>query len=266
MKTKINQALTEATDNYSNKKFRGYKMGLFSAYRHSFTKTDKMLALERKLKVSTQDSAMYSLIDHLIDPNATHHHHSFNSYLIDALKTHIPEIDWDCFTPKAIKKYQGIIYRGTSQPLAKIFEQGFRELESSEYIKPYIKPITYSVGISMTKDFECAKTYATDNTRSGKRRYIYKVDYRGEHGYDVLGTIKARGIYCHKFFSPYYHRATWTQEVNVKNVITNVDVIGAWELEKNNQWSWRDNPLYRKNVVLQESSNKVGLTRFSPVA
>ncbi|WP_419421544.1 hypothetical protein ACNVED_16280 (plasmid) [Legionella sp. D16C41] len=247
MRSKIIYAYQKALDNYINRAERGYKMGLFSYFRHSFSKTPKIAYLESQLITSLNDEdALTIIINHLLSKSATFNNHSFNSYLIDALKESLPAIDWNCFTPNAIKKYRGVIYRGTSQPPEKLFNVGIQELEFSDKIEDYLKFRNGSVGISTSKDFECALEYANNSNRSGRQRYIYSINYRGNEGYDVLETGKARGLSFHSLFHRNRFSGWKKREVNIKTSIDNTDIIGAWSISKG-LLTWIDNPNYQLN-------------------
>lgn len=246
MKRKLIQAFNDALENYVAKKNRGYKMGLFSNWRHSFSKTKKLKDLEYTLLNSKNDeNALSIVIEHFLSKKATFNNHSFNNYLIDELKKSILQIDWDCFTSKAIKKYKGPLYRGTSQPHEKIFQEGFKELSSSTLIEDYLKFRNSHIGISTSKDFDCAMEYALNNKRSSNERYIYAVNYRDSNGYDILQTGKARGLNFNSLFHR-DRRSGWRkQEVNIKEKISNLDIIGAFKILKDGILSWIDNPYYQ---------------------
>ena len=257
MKTRLINAFETAIEHYTNKANRGYEPGLFSAIRHSFSKTPMLATLETELNFCKQDDeALQLIVEHFLSKNATFNNHSFNSYLLDELKKTIKEIDWNCFTPKAIKTYSGAVYRGTSQPPEKIFKDGFKELVDSSLVEHYLKFRNNSTGISTSKDFRCALEYALFTKRSGSKRFLYAINYRGEHGYDLLETGKARGLWFDKFFHPDRHDGLFNIEVNIKGHIDNDDIIGAWEILDGGVLSWIDNPHYQleKNSASQPSS------------
>ena len=246
MKNLLIDAFNVALNDYCNQTYRGYKKGFFSGLRHSFKKTSKITTLEKALEISKDShEALSVVVEFLLTEDATFHNHSFNSYLIDALKIRLDQIDWDCFTPKAIKKYHGPVYRGTSRPPEKIFDEGFQELSASTKIEYYLKFRNKSIGISTSKDFECTMEYALNNKRSGTRRFIYAINYREENGYDILNTGKSRGLN----FNPLFHKDRYSgfkkQEVNVKGIISKYDIVGAWEILKNHELAWRDNPNFQ---------------------
>ena len=251
MKELLISALNHAINNYINKANRGYKMGLFSNWRHSFSKTTKLHQLEQDLLKSKNDEDALSIINEsFLSTKATFNNHSFNNYFIDELKIAIPHIDWNCFTPKAIKKYVGPIYRGTSQPPEKIFEEGFIELSSSVAIEDYLKFKNDSTGVSTSKDFDCAKDYALNNKRSNRQRYIYVINYRGRDGFDVLETGKARGLSFHEILYRTRYSGWRKREVNVQGGIDNSDVVGAWKVLDSGELEWIDNRHYRLDDVV----------------
>lgn len=245
MKNLLLNCFQRALTSYQQKESRGYNFGFFSHKRHAFSKTAKLVHLEKKLLANkNDDEAIYIIIEHFLEKSATFNHHSFNEYLIDSLKEFIPHIDWNCFTPTAIKKYQGCLYRGSSQPPEKIFNEGFRELKSSILIDDYLKYKTGSIGVSTSKDFSCALKYAQNNKRSGKTRYIYSINYRGKDGYDISATGKARGLTTPRPYYFNYHSRPDKHEVNIKNGVNGYDIIGAWQLKENLSLQWIENSTY----------------------
>lgn len=246
MKKNLLNAFNNALKNYCQKQERGYKFGFFSKWRHSFAKTPKLILLEQNLIASQNDeAALMVVILHLLSPGATFNNHSFNNYLIDELqKSELNQIDWACFTPTAIKTYKGVLYRGTSQPPHKIFAEGFKELKSSNFIEDYLKFRNNKIGISTSKDFDCASSYALNNKRTNQQRYIYVINYRNVLGYDILESGKARGL----SFNAWLHKdrqSGWSKkEVNIKGIIAKEDIVGAWEIQKTGLLSWIENPNY----------------------
>lgn len=254
MKQILIEAFNDALKNYTRKRDRGYKMGLFSKWRHRFSKTEKLAKLERELLSSSNEIALSVIIEHLLSKDATFHNHSFNNYLIDELKKSIKHIDWDCFTSTPIKKYRGPLYRGTSQSPEKIFSEGFNEINHSFLIKDYLKFKSNSTGISTSKDFDCAMEYATNNKRSSRKHYIYAINYRDDNGYDILETGKASGLNFNSFFHKDRISGWKKREVNIKDAIRSIDIIGTWELLKDGTLSWLDNPHYQLERNLPENN------------
>jgi hypothetical protein len=96
MRGRIRKSYMDAEKAYCSAAERNIGFGLWSTYRHSFTKTDGMEVLEKALTDSkTDDDALVATLQHLLDINATHNNHSFNSYLIDKLRRFVGEIAWD---------------------------------------------------------------------------------------------------------------------------------------------------------------------------
>jgi|GEM_PF-2542698 len=249
MKSLLLKAFYQALDNYTHKASRpGYKPGFFTHWRHSFTKTPKLALLERRLTESkTRAEALGIIFDHFLAKDARFNNHSFNSYLIDALKQAGINSNWDWFIPqaKALKMYQGLLYRGTSQPPEKIFNQGFTEIKASDLVNDYIKFRNGSIGISTSKNFDCAKEYALSSKRSGKDHYIYVINYRGDKGYDLLETGNARGLSFNAWLHRDRYKGMHKYEVNIQGRIDNQDVVGAWQIQADNTLNWLDNSNYR---------------------
>lgn len=261
MKDHLLNAFSIALNNYCTQSPRGYRMGFFSALRHDFTKNATLTNLEREIKESkTDEAALDVVVSHLLAKGATFNNHSFNAYFIDALKSSaLNTIDWDCFTPKAIKKYQGPVYRGTSQPPQKIFNEGFRELEQSDQVEDYLKFRNQRIGISTSKEMDVAKEYALNSRRSGRTRYVYAINYRGDAGFDVLSTGKARGVSFHALWHRDRLSGFRKQEVNVRGVISRADVVGAWEVGSNDTLKWIDNPRSSSEVSPFEKGRLRGI-------
>ncbi|OGT44474.1 MAG: hypothetical protein A3F42_08475 [Gammaproteobacteria bacterium RIFCSPHIGHO2_12_FULL_37_34] len=254
MKVKLIIAFQQALREYCRQSSRGYRFGFFSRWRHRFNKTQTLVALEKALYQSENDDEALSIVlEHFLSKQATFHNHSFNNYFIDELKKSIFSIHWNCFTPHAIAMYQGPLYRGTSQPPGKIFTNGFKELSHSMQVEDYLKFRTNRIGVSTSKNFDCAKEYAMNSKRSSHIRYIYAINYRGCKGYDILESGKARGLSFNRLF----HKdrfSSWKNhkhEVNIKGHIVREDVIGAWQIIHDENLIWLDNQYYLKHAKFQ---------------
>lgn len=242
-KSSIEQSFRQSLDRYKHKEARGYKFGWFTNIRHSFDKNQNISKLESDIQqCSNEKEIMNCIIDYFLSDKTKFHNHSFSNYFIDTLKENIPNIEWDCFQSKKVSLYQGIVFRGTSQPTHKIFQNGFSELNHSDFLDDYIKSATGSIGISTSTEFNCARDYALNNKRTNPVRYIYVINYRGKGGHDIIETIKSRGEKIRNHFytkQPLEKKA----EINIKGNISPHDVIGAWELNQDNA-VWHDNPNY----------------------
>ncbi|MFN7095042.1 MAG: hypothetical protein ACK4M7_06730 [Burkholderiales bacterium] len=255
-KQQILLAYNEALKNYTNKESRGYKLGYFSQIRHSFKQNDKLKQLEKNIKLSQDPKALFNLlIEYFLSKETKYNNHSFSNYFLDALATNNSNgienniIDWSCFSRQQIIYYKGILFRGTSQKIEKIFNQGFKELTPSNYIPEYLKYRSQTTGISTSTDFNCARTYALNNKRSGSTRYIYVINYRNNSGYDLIETGKARGHDFNSMFHTHRKSALAKAEVNIKGNILPQDIIGAWEFIDSENAKWLDNPNYTNSHI-----------------
>lgn len=244
-KLRVEQSFQQSLERYTNKEKRGYKFGLFTKLRHSFDKNQNILKLESNLQQCSNDTEiMNCILDYFLSDRTKFHNHSFSNYFIDALKENIRDIDWDCFNQKKISLYQGIVFRGTSQSKEKIFQNGFSELNRSDFIEDYVKFATGSIGISTSTEFNCARDYALNNKRTNPTRYIYVINYRGRGGHDIFETAKARGKKTENYFYRPQIPLEKKAEVNIKGNIAPQDVVGAWQLNANSA-VWYENPNYR---------------------
>lgn len=243
-KSSIEQSFQKSLENYQKKDTRGYQFGWFTNIRHSFHKTQFICHLESRIQQSSNENEfMNVIIDYFLSESGKFHNHSFGNYFLDALKENIPQIEWDCFNQKKVSLYQGIVFRGTSQPKEKIFEDGFFELQQSDFVDDYVKTATGSIGISTSTEFNCARDYALNNKRTKPIRYVYVIHYRGSGGHDVIETKRIRG---EKIKHHFYMKQPLEQkaEINIKGNISACDVLGAWELNQQAGATWHDNPNY----------------------
>ncbi len=133
----------KALKNYCMRKSRkGCVPTFFTRFRHSFKEYPALYKLRKALEKEQNSVSSLTLIaDHFVNKTATFHNHSFNNYFLDALRssTFFNHIDWDCFTPKAVKQYTGLLYRGDTRPPSLIFKDGFKEKHSSDFDSNYQK-------------------------------------------------------------------------------------------------------------------------------
>lgn len=249
MKKSIVNCLNIALEKYTTQAQReGYQMTLFTRMRHSFTKTSKIKALEEAIERAPTDNAIMNILaTHFTHANATFNNHSFNSYFIDALKQcdALSAIDWDCFTPRAVKRFRGQVYRGMSRPPKLIFESGLSEKETSPLYNDYLKVATGSVGVSTSKSFDTALAYTTNYRRTGDDRFIYEIDYRGAGGFDVFETIKAQGLAMTGLFSSPRKSAVDKAEVNIKGGVSRAEIKGAYQVGSDATLTWQANPHFK---------------------
>ncbi|MES2998258.1 MAG: hypothetical protein V4700_02930 [Pseudomonadota bacterium] len=234
----------------------------FTRFRHSFKEYPALCKL-RKALGKEQDSipALTLIADHFVSKTATFHNHSFNNYFLDALRnsTFFNHIDWDCFTPKAVKKYTGLLpdqpessqprllYRGDTRSPSIIFKEGFKEKHSSNFDSDYQKYHNGAIGISTSKDLDVAIQYPKPSkqaTRSVGIHYVYAIDYRGSDGFDILKTGQARGINFSHLLGRDRYAAIKDKEVNIKGFISSENICGAFTLTDGKLLSWNENTEY----------------------
>jgi hypothetical protein len=126
----------------------------------------------------------------------------------------IAPIDWDCFTPSAVKLFEGVVYRGTSSEPNKVFKQGFEDYNPSYDVSNYFKPRNLDVGVSTSRSFKVAEKYTRVSSRQGKSRFVYTIIYRGIGGVDIIETAKAKVLLLRDLTNPQLTRALEKDEVN----------------------------------------------------
>jgi CRISPR/Cas system Type II protein with McrA/HNH and RuvC-like nuclease domain len=258
-KNALLQCYEKALENYCKVKPRkGCLVTFFTRFRHSFKEYPALYKLRKALEQESDSvSALTLVINHLIAKSATFNNHSFNNYFMDELKSSVSfqHIDWDCFTPKAVKYYAGLLYRGDTRPPSVIFNAGFSEKRSSNFDSDYLKYYTGTLGISTSKDIDVAIDYAICSRNAMQKpaklaqgvSYIYVIDYQGQDGFDILKTARAR---CHVYFSRFFHKkldraqSLRNQEVNIKGFVDPKYISGVFEWRDNGSLRWRENPVY----------------------
>lgn len=238
------QCYNRALDNYCKKRPRAdCAPTFFTRFRHSFREYTALLKLRKKLSCAKQTiSALTLVIDHFISKKSNFNNHSFNNYFIDELKNSpfFKQIDWDCFTPKAVKKYTGLLYRGDTRPPQVIFASGFTEKCSANSVSTYLKYHNGSIGISASKDFDVAIDYANKakkrgcakkNPQRGNSAYVYVINYCESNGFDILKTGQARGLNFSNIFRWDRAEALRNEEVNIKGTINAEMIVGAFEIQ-----------------------------------
>lgn len=252
VKKNILEAFEQALVCYCHKLDRGYPIKFYDRVIHSFKLSHKLsLFRENLINCKDDESTLSLVITRFLEKNATFYKHSFNSYFIDELKKSILHIDWDCFRPNAIKLYQGTLFRASIQIPKNVFNHGFQEFISSMSHDNYLKFVNGQIGISTSKNFICAMSYAVQKNKISPS-YIYLINYRDEKGYDITATAKARGIKLNTFF----HRREDLQEVNIKNSIVKEDILGAWMLTQEGL-VWQSNPHYQSARNLKRYNDEV---------
>ncbi len=227
----------------------GYKQGWFSFLRHRGN--HKSLKQLQKDILASPDQLETLIKDHLLKRKKAANNHSFVMYLLDELKNAYPEQDWSQFDPKPLVMGNGLLYRGTASSPTHVFRNGFLDYNPSEKIDDYLADMNGSVGISTTRDFSIAHTYAlpriqlhcgdiTNNNDIHLQSYIYKINYRGLSGIDIEGTAKARS----KRFSAWCAQSK--KEINIIGKIETADIEGAWKVFRDNREKvWIPNPHYK---------------------
>ncbi|MES2142593.1 MAG: hypothetical protein V4471_06925 [Pseudomonadota bacterium] len=239
------QCYKKALENYCKGSARtGCLPTFFTKFRHSFKEYPALYKLRKALEIEQNiDIAFALIVDHFISKTSNFNNHSFNNYFIDELRKSFKQVDWDCFTPKAVKKYTGLLYRGDTRHPSLIFGSGFTEKCSSNFDSDYQKYYN-EVGISASKDIDVAVSYAINSKEAMLKRilrgqiqaltpigsYVYVLNYHGSDGFDLLKTGQARGLN----FSSIFHRdrsgALGNKEVNIKGSIASKHILRAFEL------------------------------------
>ena len=152
------------------------------------------------------------------------------------------------FTPRAVKRFEGVVYRGMSRPPKTIFIQGLSEKETSAAYEDYLKTATGSVGVSTSKCFKTAMKYTQNHRRTGDERYVYQIHYRGRGGFDVFETIKARGLQVAGLFGYQRRHAQEKAEVNIRGCVPSADIVGAYRVGEQSTLQWLGNPQYQAST------------------
>ncbi|BBB15724.1 hypothetical protein RVIR1_12690 [Candidatus Rickettsiella viridis] len=270
-KNELLQCYLNALENYCKRKPRqGCMPTFFTKYRHSFKEYPVLVRLHKAL-AEEQDSvsALTVVINHFITNTAAFNNHSFNNYFMDELKSSesFKDIEWDCFTPKAIKHYTSSLKRGDTRPPEVIFKSGFKERSPSKSYSDYLKYYTGTIGISTSKDFFAAINYPMRRENlilkyiralfkcsayDQKPRYVYLIDYQGADGFDILKTGQARGLSFSGVFHQDRFNALQDKEVNVKGAISPEYIRGVYESTDGRSWLWRENPVYMASIKPDE--------------
>lgn len=233
-----------------------FTFGLFSWLRHSREEYPALLKLRSILENDTSDDqaiAFQAVQHHFMDANNKWNHHSFNSYLLDEIhKTCTEEqwqLHWKRFDPTPIVYFQGILFRGTGDLPSVCFKHGLLEKNASSSLNDYIKDMNGSIGVSTTKDFSIAKSYALpridprhDTLDSWDESFIYVVDYRQHTGIDLEKTFLQRGQTIRASLS------AGKAEVNVIHKIDADQIIGAFYVNRKGNIKWIQNNLYQTKL------------------
>lgn len=249
----------KALENYCKKKSRkGCSPTFFTNFRHAFKEYPTLSKLHKLLnKQHNTISALSLVVDHFVAKTATFNHHSFNNYFIDELKSSVifKNIEWDCFTPKAVKHYKGLLYRGDTRPPSTIFNIGFKEKYSSNFDSDYLKYCN-GVWISTSKDINVAINYAISKENlilkyirallkffksNQTSTYVYVINYQGPDSFDLLKTGQARGLNFFNVFHKDRSNALKDKEVNIKGHIDPKHILGVYESRYDGSWLWTEN-------------------------
>jgi hypothetical protein len=258
MKNELINAIKSASEFYRNQTSRpGYKKIQNTFEMESFTQGMQLIqALEH-----TQDDldAFNVLTDRLVNSKFSWDNYSLNSYLIDALQatsklkcSQLHEVDWNCFTPNAAKKFQGVVYRGTSSAPEKVFEQGFMDYNPSSQIDDYLKPRNSDVGVSTSRSFSGAEGYTHVMSRQGKPRFVYTIIYLGEGGFDIIETAKARAINLKSIKNHGLSGSVEKDEINVVGLIPTEYIYCATEFLPNGKQKITYNPKFNDSSSVEE--------------
>ena len=253
----ILMAIIMAKDNYLAKKIRpGYPQTIqdlnlnlpFSSIEQLYTRIEQN---------NNPLIAFNLLTDHLTDENASWDPYDFNNYLIDALKfisrdtkQEISNIDWNCFTPCAVKRFEGVVYRGTSSTPEKVFNKGFTDYEPSNDIKDYTEFRNLSTGVSTSRSYDLAESYTKVASRQGKSRFVYTILFRGVGAVDIVETAKAQGIDLNEITNPQAMKALAKDEINIIDNIPPQQILYATEFLDDGSQVIHKNPNYDPSYIV----------------
>jgi hypothetical protein len=167
-----------AIERYRKKMLRpGYPQTAHDLQHHPFNAAEHLDLFMAEIQASRNDLEAFNILtDRLTELQADWSPYGFNSYLIDSLKaisrqpeSKIAPIDWDCFTPSAVKLFEGVVYRGTFSEPNKVFKKGFEDSNPSDDVSNYFKPRNLDVGVSTSRSFKVAEKYTRVSSRQGKR-------------------------------------------------------------------------------------------------
>lgn len=217
----------------------------------------RLISFMATIQEANSDLEAFNLLtDRLTDREADWSDYAFNSYLIDALKaisrqskSPIAPIDWNCFTPSAVKLFEGVVYRGTSSAPEKVFARGFVDYNASTDIAEYIKPRNVNVGVSTSRSFHLAESYTHAASRQQGRRFVYTVLYRGVGSVDIIETAKARGIKVNSLTNSQLTRALEKDEINIIERIASEHIYCATEFLPDGRQVTTYNPQFNAHFV-----------------
>ena len=251
------QAVMLAKNNYLKNKYRpGYpQTNNDTSIKKNPVEIDKLYALIRD---STDPiTALNYLTDQLTDEDANWKNYDFNQYLIDSLKQisrdpkqSISAIDWDCFTPCAVKRFEGVVYRGTSSPPEKVFAKGFSDYVPSNDIEDYTNVRNLNTGVSTSRSYSLAESYTRVASRQGKSRYVYTILYRGVGAVDIVETAKARGINLYSMTNPQATKALEKDEINIIEKIPAEQILYATEFLDDGSQIIHKNPHFNGQYIV----------------
>lgn len=238
MPNKYLASFQKAKEAYAQQKHRpGYVRTFFSCWRHSTALNKYAIELENKLQLEEKDEPSRELIQKVFIENKKYfNNHSFMIYFLDALMKDFPNEGWEQYDPKPIKIYQGEVYRGTDANPEDVFAKGFKENSLADNVEDYIYYNTGSKGISTSKSYQVAQTYALPMVRplhdcslmeARSTGYVYKINYRGSAGIDIESTALERAK--HNGSNP----KTGKKEVNVVGAIKPSDIVCAFLVRRN---------------------------------
>ena len=259
MKNELINAVKSASGFYRNQTSRpGYKKIKNTFEMESFTHGMQLiLALEH---TQSDLDAFNILTDRLVNSKFSWDNYSLNSYLIDALQatsklsySQLHEVDWNCFTPNAAKKFQGVVYRGTSSAPEKVFEQGFIDYNPSSQIDEYLKPRNLNVGVSTSRSFSVAEKYTNVMSRQGKPRFVYTIIYLGEGGFDIIETAKARALNLKSIKNYELCGSVGKDEINVVGLIPTEYIYCVTEFLPDGKQKITYNPKFNNNSPVERS-------------
>lgn len=257
MKDEIISAVLLAIEYHRSRKQRtGYSQQKIDSRIEPLT---QRLNFIKQLKMSQSDLEAFNILtDRLTNPQLSWDTYSLNSYLIDELQnasklkgSRLQNIDWNCFTPNALKTFQGAVYRGTSSEPEKVFHHGFQDYNPSTKIEDYLNPRNLAIGVSTSRSFPVAESYTRVISRIGKRRFVYTIIYLGEGGIDIIETAKARAVNLKSLQNAELCRAVKKDEINIIGFIPKEYIYCATEFLTDGQQKVTYNPNFNEQFILE---------------
>ncbi|QMT60933.1 hypothetical protein [Legionella sp. PC997] len=268
MQNKYLPVFKKALDNYIKQSKRShfsfnsnekpiYKPDFFSSFRHSQKLYPALEQLQKKLTEANDEEAREIIKIHFRDKNNKWNNYSFNNYFLDEIFKIETKEDWEkewsVFDKNPISYYQGILFRGSAEDISFCFKYGIKESVKSDFLEDYVRDMSGSIGVSTSKSFHVARSYALPSlvvrnevTIATKpiwaESYIYLIDFKGKTAIDLESTFISRGeTSCAKLSKN-------KEEVNIVGTISSEEIIGAFYVNRSGKIKWHINPKRKESL------------------